>query len=135
LVNAFTAAFINPIVNAAYDLVLDMNYQVLGLDGSNDPLTITASRGGPNNTNLVLTVNDANSPLYTGTYFTGLAANIRSLTLRGANNNDSFIIQGNLGIPNITVDGGGGNNKLQIDDGANTTNSLRYRITDNSVSA
>jgi hypothetical protein len=112
-----------------------MNYQVLGLDGTNDLVTITASRGGANNANLVLTVNDPSSRLYRGTYSTGLAANIRSLTIRGANSNDTFVIQGNLGIPNITVDGGGGDNKLQINDGANTTNSLRYRITDNLVSA
>jgi hypothetical protein len=30
LANAYSAAFINPIVNASYDLVLDMNFQVVG---------------------------------------------------------------------------------------------------------
>jgi hypothetical protein len=122
-----------------YNLVLDMLDQVAGVArnaaGNWDDLTITASRGGPNNANLVLTVNDATDRSLSGVYFSGLAANINGLTLRGAAGNETFVIQGNLGIANIVVDGRGGDNKLQVDDSTTTTNSIRYAVSDTAVAA
>jgi hypothetical protein len=122
-----------------YDLVLDMQDQVAGAArnaaGNWDNLTITASRGGPGNANLLLTVTDPNCPQLSGTYFTGRVSTISSLTLRGGAGDDTFIIQGDLGIRTITVDGRGGNNALVIQDDANTTNNIRYTVSNTAVSA
>jgi hypothetical protein len=113
----FANSFINPTIGGNYDLVLDMNFQMLGVDGTNDPITITASRGGgAGNPNLTLTVTDPNSRQYSGTYFTGLAANIRSLTIRGTAGNDTIDLIGALGVGPITIDGRGGNNRIEIGD-------------------
>jgi hypothetical protein len=127
---------------ASYGLVLDMQDQVLGeatdVAGNplpQDPLTITASRGGPGNANLILTVTDANCPQLSGIYFSGLAANINTLTIRGNTGNDTFIIQGNLGIPNVTVVGRGGGNELEINDAADTANNVRYAVSSTDVRA
>jgi hypothetical protein len=138
---AAAGAFIPTSIAATgpYNLVLDMQDQVAGAArnaaGNWDDLTITASRGGPNNGNLLLTVTDDTDHSLSGVYFNGPAANINGLTLRGAAGNETFVIQSNLGIPNITVDGRGGDNELKIDDSRTTTNSIRYSISDTAVSA
>jgi hypothetical protein len=125
-----------------YGLVLDMQDQVLGETTNaagnplpQDPLTITASRGGPGNANLVLTVTDPDCPQLSGTYFSGLAANINTLTIRGNTGNDTFIIQGNLGIPTVTVVGRGAGNDLDINDTADTANNVRYAVSHTDVTA
>jgi hypothetical protein len=115
--------FINGTLAATtnYDLVLDMNQQALGVDRATDDITITARRNGAN---LQLVVNDPSSPRYSGVYFSGPAAAVRSLTLRGSTNagsqdNDTFIINGDLRLGpaqngNVTVVGGGADNTFEI---------------------
>jgi hypothetical protein len=122
-----------------YNLVLDMQSQVAGAArnaaGNWDDLTITASRGGPNNANLLVTVTDDDDPSLSGVYFNGPLASVNGLTLRGAAGDETFVIQGNLGIPTIAVDGRGGDNELKIDDSSTTTNSIRYAVSNTAVSA
>ncbi|HBI44952.1 MAG TPA: hypothetical protein DDY78_19170, partial [Planctomycetales bacterium] len=135
--------FIRPMIptsanytGGSYDLVLDMNYQVLGRDQVNDNITITASRVGDN---LQLYVYDQNSPSYTGVYYSAPAANITSLTIRTANNatgtanNDTIVLDGNLGLGGppsypqgattgpVTIYEGSGNDDVIIGDGQNTS--------------
>jgi hypothetical protein len=121
LVAPYINSFIAPNQSGLYDLVLDMNFQVLGRDGVTEPVTITARRNGRN---LELVVNDAAAPAYSGVYFSGNAAVISSLTIRGATtpgsqDNDTFIVQGNLRLgprqnSPITLDGGSGNNNFAV---------------------
>jgi hypothetical protein len=48
MVAPYVNNFITPSLKGSYNLVLDMNNQVLGLDGVNENITITAKRNGPN---------------------------------------------------------------------------------------
>ena len=131
-VSDYTDSFINPNMSVSHGLVLDMNYQMLGVDGTNDPLTITASLGGAGNANLIINVTDPNSPQYTGDYFVGAAANITSLTIRGATidtNTQTFQINGNLGVGPVTIVGGGGTNNNLIYNDATDANATTDTIT------
>ena len=118
--------FINTLIPASanytggnYGLVLDMNDQVLGLDGINDNITITAQNV---NGNLVLNVNDPSSPIYSGVYYSAPAANITSLTIRASTqtaNNDIIELDGPLalgpgGTGSITIEGGIGHDTVIV---------------------
>ena len=110
-----------PSADGNYGLVLDMNDQVLGLDGVGDNITITAQNIGGN---LQLSVNDPNSPTYSGVYYSAPAANITSLTIRGSTDlntllNETFQLQGPLGLgPNgngsVTIQAGRGNDTIIV---------------------
>src|SRR5262249_27010127 len=75
-VSRYVGSFINPTLNPAgqYDLVLDMNRQVLGLDGVTEHVFITALRNG-DNLDLVVTTDQGPDPS-AGTYFRGPVAAI-----------------------------------------------------------
>ena len=123
-VGSFVNNFINPTINEIhpssgqdgaeqYPLVLDMSKQALGVDGVTDNLTITAQN---NNGSLQLIVNDLsvpNSP-YNGTYFTGVASDISSLTIDTGPDNVTVQLIGNLGVGPITINGSSGNNTYII---------------------
>jgi hypothetical protein len=112
------ADWIDSAIQNPYDLVLDMNTQVLGLAGPTHDLTITASRSG---NLLVIDVSRTPgsavvpNPYYIGRYWVEAASNVRSLTIRGSGDNETIRIVGPLGISTVTVDGRGGNNSLILD--------------------
>jgi len=121
-------SFVTPALAGDYDeslnghlnLVLDMNYQMLGVDGIADPITITASNVGGQ---LELVVTDPNSPQYSGTYWSGLASNIDSLTIRTSNlGNTTVQIIGNLGLNTngMTGDVANGGITINLNGTANT---------------
>lgn len=113
-----------------YDLVLDMNQQVLGRDGLHENLTITARRNGAN---LELVVGGAGDNRLNGTYYSAPAAMINSLTIRGsAGDNHAITIQGDLGIKAITVQGRGGSDSLTINK-PRGDNGDTYTVTNNNV--
>jgi hypothetical protein len=94
-VSFFLPRFINPATTGNYDLVFDMNKQLLGVDGITENLTITASiqaAGGVNY--LVLDVAGSAAAGYNGEYFRQPLANIQSLTIRGALITKSSIFRG-----------------------------------------
>jgi secreted trypsin-like serine protease len=108
--------FINSATGGRYDLVLDMHYQLLGVDGKREDLTIAAQR---NDANLDITVSGAGNVALNGVYYSAPLADIRSLTLRGADDNEHFQIGGDLGF-RVTVQGGAGKNELSAPSPTNT---------------
>lgn len=87
------------------DLVLDMRYQLVGLNGRRDKVCITARRVGAE---LELSVRvPGTASRYDGVYFRGPVAGMRSLTLRGSDDVEIFVIEGNLGLP-VHIEGRGG---------------------------
>src|SRR5262249_44456282 len=88
-------SFIAGITGRPYDLVLDMNYQLPGVNGRVENLTITARRNGAN---LELIVTGAANPALNGVYYSAPAAAIRSLTIRGSGDNEVFHLIGDLGV-------------------------------------
>src|SRR5262249_49289458 len=88
-------SFIAGVTRRRYDLVLDMNYQLLGVDGKRENLTIAAVRHG---NNLQIVVRGASNHALNGVYYSAPLSEIRSLTLRGSSDNERFIIGAGLGI-------------------------------------
>src|SRR5262249_47606623 len=76
-------------------------------------LTIRARRDGGD---LVLSVAGSGDPRFNGEYFrapvSGPGGKILSLTIRGGPDNETFQIDGNLGLGSVTIDGRGGNDTL-----------------------
>lgn len=109
-VSSHLASFINPTVNPGgkYHLVLDMAQQVLGNDNITESITITARRSG-GNLQLIVT---GPSGQYSGTYFSGPAANIASLTIRGSDDHETIKIKGDLGVGPIRIMGRDGNDTI-----------------------
>ncbi len=143
LANNYLASLVTPAETAAYGIVIDMRYQVLGAAGQpQDPLTITVSRGNAagvtvagglgNNPNLIISVTDALNAQYTGIYFNQPAASItQGVVLVGNGASDTFDIMGNLGVGPITIDGQVGRgivNTVDYEDGANSV-ATTYQIT------
>jgi hypothetical protein len=124
----------NTSVNS-YDLVLDMNYQVYGqshpIGGGTDDLTITV-RKEPSG-NLVIEVTDGGlSGGLNGVYYTANASQIRSLTIRGSGQNETFRIVGDLGIQgDVYIDGRGGINGIIYDDTGLPADARAYTFADN----
>ena len=109
---------LNPGGGAKYDLVLDMNQQVYGQSsppgwpGVPDDLTIDIRNVG----GLLRIRVDGSDPALNGYYYEAPAANIRSLTIRGSDDDEMFTIVGDLGIAgNVYVDGRGGTNSVIYD--------------------
>ena len=103
------ADWIDNITAGPQPLVLDMNSQVSGNDGSADSITITWN--GPN---LELHVNGE-------IYHSENASTISSLTIIGSGDNDTVTVLSNPGRP-VEVIGGGGNDTLRGGNGANLWN-------------
>jgi hypothetical protein len=104
---------------SAYDVVLDMQYQVYGQAGTpGENLTITAKNEG-GYLELFVTGPDAKwdtDSRYNGLYYKAPANNIKSLTLRGTDDNETFQIVGDLGIQgNVYISGGTGSDKVELD--------------------
>ncbi len=101
----------------SYDIVLDMKYQVYGQSVFADDMTITARQVDGN---LILSVDNGSEPSLDGIYYSAPVANIKSLTLRGSDEDDeTFRIVGDLGLQgNIYIDGRGGKNAVIVDDSA-----------------
>ncbi|MFO0845934.1 MAG: calcium-binding protein [Gemmataceae bacterium] len=114
------AGFLTSGMSGNYDLVLDMRQQVLGLDEVKERLTIRAYRDGGD---LVLSVFGSSDWGLNGEYYraplNGPGGRILSLTLRGGDDDETFEIDGDLGLNSVTVDGRGGEDTLELD------NSLR----------
>lgn len=113
-----------------YDLVLDMNYQVYGLSspagGGVDNLTITIEKKPWGALFIDVTNGGAYGGL-NGTYYATDPSHIRSITIRGSNDNETVRIIGDLGIQgNVYVDGGGGTNEIVYDDTAASTAAHAY---------
>ena len=115
----FKSSFIDPIVNATgYHAVLDMDFQVLGNDNITEDLQFIVQRQGGD---LVVSVNNLTaSGVYAGEYFRDSLANLTGFTINGAGDNETFVIQNDLGI-DITIDGGGGLDTLE---GTGTTDAF-----------
>jgi hypothetical protein len=109
--NAHAAGFINPTLAGNFDLVLDMNQQVLGNDGLTENLTIIVRRNGANLE--IEVVNNSTPGAFAGIYYSAPLATIQSLTLRGSGDNETFRIEDDLDL-NFTVDGRGGTDTLQL---------------------
>lgn len=120
------AGFLSPGLAGDYDLVLDMRQQVLGLDEFKERLTIRAFRDGGD---LVLSVFGSSDWGLNGEYYrapiSGPGGRILSLTLRGGDDDETFEIEGDLGLGSVTIDGRGGDDTLELD------NALRnqWRVT------
>jgi hypothetical protein len=119
--SVFTAArnfnnaggFIDTITNnQPYDLILDMSRQVIGADLAGENVTINVRRIAGD---VVIEVTD---PLgaYSGVYFRDAANRIRSLEIRGTNDNETVNLPNNLLGPGRRVRfiGGGGNDTTNI---------------------
>lgn len=104
--------FLQPAMKGAYHLVLDMQQQVLGLDGIVENLLIRVfqDRG-----DLVLQVDGSSDPRFNGEYYRAPIGEILSLTLRGSEDNETFIVEGELPLRSITIDGRQGNDTLWLD--------------------
>jgi Ca2+-binding RTX toxin-like protein len=74
-------AWIDGVLDDAYDLVIDMANQIPGNDGIND--TITSRRNGDN---LEILVNGE-------VFHSGAAASILSVTIRGSNDNETILLE------------------------------------------
>lgn len=100
----------------SYDLVLDMNKQLLGVDRVREALTITVERVGAN---LQIGVS-SKAGSFNGIYYSAPAEKINSLKLIGSDDDETFIIRGPLwteaptGRP-ISIDGGKGNDVFEAD--------------------
>lgn len=94
-----------------YDLVLDMNTQVLGANGVVENVTISVNRRGNLLELWVLREGDAQW----NRYWVEAASNVRSLTILGSDDNETIRLEGPIGINTNTIDGRGGNNTLQLD--------------------
>lgn len=119
------ADFVQPqTMTGDYDLVLDMRYQMFGVTpsaaGGADNLTITARNV---NGNLELSANNPDEPgsPYNGVYYSVPAANIKSLTIRGTNDNETIRIEGPLGLKKVNniegsvfIESGGGKDTIQL---------------------
>jgi hypothetical protein len=109
-------SFLAPGLAGDYDLVLDMRQQVLGLDDTKERLTIHAWRDGDD---LVLSVFGSSDWALNGEYYrapiSGPGGRILSLTLRGSDDDETFVIDGDLGLGSVTVDGRGGDDTLHLD--------------------
>ena len=116
---------IEPMINqaGAYDLVLDMNYQIYGrvpnvphADLPPEDITITATNVGGN---LQLSIEGPDA-LLNGIYYSAPANNIKSLTIRGSGDNETIVINGPLGFGGagatkaLTIDGRGGKDIVKI---------------------
>ncbi len=108
--------FLQPGLSGDYHLVLDMQQQILGRDGIHEQLMIRAWRDGYD---LVLSVYGSSDMRLNGDYYRapvfGPGGRILSLTLRGSDDDETFLIDKNLGIPSITIDGRGGNDTLIVE--------------------
>jgi hypothetical protein len=102
-VSAF-AGYIDGILTAPADVVLDMNFQPAGNNGVPD--TITARRDPENANRLELLINGQE-------VWSDLLSRVDSLTLIGSGDDDTFIIDGDFDV-DITVDGGLGYDSLEI---------------------
>lgn len=98
------AGWIDGIVDGPYDLVLDMRNQVPGDDGEHD--MIVTRRNGDN---LQVLINDE-------VYHSDRAANIRSVTIRGSDDDDTISVHN---LFSGHVDGRGGNDVLMASSGLN----------------
>lgn len=118
-ISSFVASFIDPVVHpldpvdcsdVKYHAVLDMNFQVLGLSNPGEDVTIRATRNGAN---LELWVTESGGQ-FSGLYYSAPAANISSLTIRGSDDNETIILDGNLGVGPIQITPRGGVNVVNI---------------------
>lgn len=115
--------------DSAYDVVLDMSYQVYGAGVPNETVLIHALNVG-GFLEIHVTGPDAQRDTqhrYNGLYYRAPAANIRSLTIRGTSDNETILIQGPLGLRHegsihpegtVYVDGGAGNDVVVLHDSA-----------------
>lgn len=110
LIQPYVNSFINPNLAGSYHLVLDMNYQELGVDGMTENLTITARRNG---SNVEIVVGGSADSRMNGVYYSAPLSEIKSLTLRGSDDNETFVVDGSLNM-GITIDGRGGSNAVQV---------------------
>ena len=111
----------------AYDLVLNMNYQIYGRSGYTDPVAGGTSAALPEN--LTITAKNVNGMLelsvsgpevsLNGVYYSAPAGNIKSLTIRGSDDNETIILDGPLGLSptgsrEVTIKGNGGKDIVRI---------------------
>ncbi len=115
---SFAAGFINPTIGGNFDVVIDMNFQVLGNDGLTEDLTLFARLEGGD---IVVDLINTSTGVLSGEYFRAPAANVLSLTLRGSGDNETFRIDTGLGVP-VTVDGRTGDNTIEGPDVDTTWN-------------
>ncbi|MFM7151724.1 MAG: hypothetical protein ACKO23_18000, partial [Gemmataceae bacterium] len=91
-------------------LSLNMAQQVLGRDGLVEDLRVAIRR---EEADLVILVSGSADSRFNGEYFRGEASLITGLTLRGSDDNETFVMDGDLqGLP-VEVIGGGGKDTLQ----------------------
>lgn len=100
---------INAAMQGNYHALVDMNRQVLGLDGLTENLRFDIFRNG---VDVVVNVSNLSSPgVYSGEYFRASVSELTGLTIVGGLDNETFVVHGDLGVP-LTIEGGGGNDKI-----------------------
>lgn len=93
LVVGFINSFFTPNLRTRYHLILDMNQQVLGLDGRTENLDVIVRHNG---SNLEIEVVNRSAPVMFGVYYSAPLSEILSLTLRGSGDDETFIIEDNV---------------------------------------
>ena len=109
-VSPYLTGFIRPNTPANGHIVLDMNKQVLGLDGRDRAVDILVrpNQGG----GIQIIVNDPENALYSGVYYQGPAT---ALTIRGSSDHETVRFVGNLGLNTIEVFGRDGDDTVLVD--------------------
>ncbi|WP_020473113.1 hypothetical protein [Zavarzinella formosa] len=101
--------FVNQNTAGKKHLVLDLNYQLVGLDQKTENLTITVSRVGSGDVSIGIA--GASNPDLNGEYYRGHLSDISDITIRGAGDNERFLVDPNVDVP-VIASGGGGNNSI-----------------------
>lgn len=101
-----------------YHIVLDMNYQVLGASNPGENIKSILAKQNGNNLEIWVDIDGdgAYTQPYEGLYFSEQASKIISLTIRGSDDNETFILDGPLALGG--EDGAGLNAKIELDGGA-----------------
>jgi hypothetical protein len=122
LVSPFNG-WIDGFVDQSYDLVLDMTTQPGGADGNPDTVQVRVINGGAG---LEVSVNG-------NTVQDVALSDVRSITLKGSSDGDTFLVDGRLTMP-VTVVGSTATNRLTVDDwGRQSQGSATYSVTPGQV--
>ena len=98
----------------SYHLVFDMSYQVLGLDTAVEDLTFTVKKVAVAGVDyLVIEGSGSADNKYNGEYYRQPLSKITGLTIRGSNDNETFVIPNDIVLA-IDIEGGGGSDTLRF---------------------
>lgn len=105
---------LNPGGGTKYDLVLDMNQQIYGSSIQNDTVSIVARNVNGRLHIEVFGTAESADPSLSGLYYDAPIANIRSLTIRGSNDDSETIDIEGLTVDSINIDGRGRDDTIRV---------------------